>query len=142
MTTNTTTRGKKALYWLTTVLTVLALCAMGVANLSRAPAMVEGLGHLGYPPYLATLLGGWKLLAAVAIAVPRFPRLQEWAYAGLFFTFTGAAVSHLTAGDAIGHAIAPLVVLGLAMTSWWLRPSRGAAVGAVPQPAQPAVQAT
>jgi hypothetical protein len=80
---------------------------------------------LGYPLYFFHILGFWKTLGAIAILVPRFPRLKEWAYAGIFFDLTGAAVSCAAVGDygAYGfHIIAPLVLAVLTVASWALRP--------------------
>jgi hypothetical protein len=65
------------------------------------------------------------VLGAIAILVPRFPRLKEWAYAGIFFDLTGAAMSCAAVGGygAYGfHVIAPLLIAGLTVTSWALRP--------------------
>ncbi|MGZ5970135.1 MAG: DoxX family protein, partial [Polyangiales bacterium] len=83
-----------------------------------------GMGKLGYPAYFATILGTWKLLGAVAIVAPRYPRLKEWAYAGIMFDLTGASLSHLASGDPAGKVVTPLVLLGLAAASWALRPSK------------------
>jgi hypothetical protein len=95
---------------------------MGAADLGRAPAVVAGLAHLGYPAYLATILGVWKLLGAAAIVSPGLPRLKEWAYAGMFFDLTGAAASHAAVGGPAGQVTAPLVLLALVMASRTLRP--------------------
>jgi hypothetical protein len=72
-----------------------------------------------------TILGIWKVLGAIAIVVPRYPRLKEWAYAGIFFNVTGAAASHAAAGDsgAYGwHVLVNLALAGLVVASWALRP--------------------
>lgn len=107
-------------YWITTALFVLALGGSALADLVLAPPIVEGFATLGYPTYLAIILGVWKALGVLAIAAPGLPRLKEWAYAGFFFHLTGAIASHLAIGDL---AIAPLVVLLLLWgTSWALRP--------------------
>src|SRR5262249_44407516 len=79
--------------------------------------------HLGYPPYFMTILGVWYVLAGVALVASRFPRLKEWAYAGLFFNCTGAVASHLAAGDPARTLIGPIVFTGLVVASWALRPS-------------------
>jgi uncharacterized membrane protein YphA (DoxX/SURF4 family) len=79
--------------------------------------------HLGYPEYFMTILGIWYVLAGVALFVPRFPRLKEWAYAGLVFNYTGAALSHLASGDGVGSLVAPVTFTGLVFCSWVLRPS-------------------
>ncbi len=80
---------------------------------------------LGYPMYFFAILGFWKVLGAIAILVPRFPRLKEWAYAGIFFDLTGAAASCAAVGGygAYGfHVIAPLIITGFCVASWALRP--------------------
>ena len=79
--------------------------------------------HLGYPLYFASILGVWKLLGAIAIVVPGFPRLKEWAYAGFCFDLTAAALSHAAVGDTTGDIVAPLVFLALVFASWALRPA-------------------
>jgi hypothetical protein len=132
-------RTKAVLYWVFTGLSVLYLIGSGAADLARSPQMISGLAHLGYPPYVATLLGIWKLLAVPALlapgkaarSTPETPsspvhRVREWAYAGIFFNLTGAAFSHLASGDAFGKALAPLVVLAIVATSWSLVRWRGA----------------
>src|SRR5690242_2418127 len=99
--THTTTRAKKFFYWLTTGSAALALAAAGATNLMHAPQVVATISHLGFPPYVATILGTWKLLGVLAMLAPGFPRLKEWAYAGFFFDLTGAAFSHTASGDAV-----------------------------------------
>jgi hypothetical protein len=54
--------------------------------------------------------------------VPGFPRLKEWAYAGMFFDLTGASASHAAVGDPVAKILTPLVILGIVIASWWLRP--------------------
>jgi uncharacterized membrane protein YphA (DoxX/SURF4 family) len=80
------------------------------------------MAHLGYPAYVATLIGVWKLLGAVAIVAPGFPRIKEWAYAGMFFDLTGASVSHAASGDPLGNVLTPLFVLAIVLASYALRP--------------------
>ena len=92
----------------------------------RVPTVIAGLIHLGYPAYLATILGAWKLLAVAAILAPGLRRLKEWAYAGLFFCLTGAAISHTVSGDGAGEIAVPLVLLVLILLSWFLLPARTA----------------
>jgi DoxX-like family len=84
--------------------------------------MQTKLPSIGYPLYFGVLIGVWKVLGGVAIVAPRLARLKEWAYAGIFFDLTGAAVSHAASGDAAANVIVPLVLAGLAMASWSLRP--------------------
>ncbi len=115
-------------YWATTIIVTLELLAGGVTDLIHGPALlfagdpvVLALERLGYPLYLLTILGVWKLLGAIALLVPRFPRLKEWAYAGTFLVYIGAAASWAMRGG-IGDLIVPLIFAVLTLTSWALRP--------------------
>jgi uncharacterized membrane protein len=109
-------------YWATTALLVFGMLSGGVAELARRRDNVDGIVHLGYPVYLVTVIGFWKVLGSLALLVPRFPRLKEWAYAGIFFNMTGAAASHAVCGDAAWHVMVTLIFAGLAVASWALRP--------------------
>jgi uncharacterized membrane protein YphA (DoxX/SURF4 family) len=109
-------------YWTTTGLLGFAFAAGGIMDLTHAPELITTLGQLGYPPYVATLLGAWKLLGATALLAPRLPRVKEWAYAGIAFDLSGAVFSHLAVGDPASKVVAPLLLLGLAVASWSLRP--------------------
>ena len=116
-------------YWTTTSFVTLELLAGGLTDLIHGrEALVAGqpvvavITHLGYPVYLLTILGGWKLLGAAALLMPRLPRLKEWAYAGTFFEMTGAAVSLGVSGADVGTVSFPLFVAALALASWALRP--------------------
>ena len=120
-----TARTRKIWYWVTTGLAAFTIAAIGAADLMRAPQVVAGLAHLGYPAVLTSILGVWQLLGVAAILAPGLARLKEWAYAGMFFTLTGAATSHASAGDSIGHIAFPLVLLGLVVLSYVLKPARG-----------------
>lgn len=125
-------KAKSIVYWVATMLVALPIGSGGIAQVAHLQQNVDGFVHvLGYPLYFVTVLGVWKVLGAIAILVPRFPRLKEWAYAGIFFDLTGAAASWAAVGGAgeAFHIIAPLVIAGFAVTSWALRPeSRGIGV--------------
>ena len=118
----TSARIKSIAFWTTTILGPTSFVIGGVLGLTQSEEMRTGMQHLGYPLYFAMILGTWKLLGAVAITVPGLPRLKEWAYAGFVFDLTAAAVSHMAVGDRLGDVLAPLVFLGLVLTSWALRP--------------------
>ena len=110
-------------YWVTTIFGPASFVIGGFLFLSRDPQVLANNAHLGYPPYLALILGVWKVLGAVAVVVPGFPRLKEWAYAGFFFDLTGAAASHGLNGDGPADILAPLGFLVLVAASWALRPA-------------------
>ncbi|MGH7298365.1 MAG: DoxX family protein [Polyangiaceae bacterium] len=89
-----TAKARLRLYWITTALTALAFDVPGVGNLVRAAHIAQDMAHLGYPPYFLTVLGTWKILGAIVIVAPRFPRLKEWAYAGMIFDMIFATILH------------------------------------------------
>jgi uncharacterized membrane protein YphA (DoxX/SURF4 family) len=116
---------KSVLYWVTTILVAVPIGTGGVAQVAHVQQNVDGFVHvLGYPLYFVTVLGVWKVLGAIAILVPRLPRIKEWAYAGIFFDLTGAAASWAAVGgpSEAFHIIAPLIIAGFAVASWALRP--------------------
>jgi uncharacterized membrane protein YphA (DoxX/SURF4 family) len=119
-------RAQSIVYWAMTILVAVSIGSGGVAQVAHLKENVDGFTHiLGYPLYFVTVLGVWKVLGAVAILVPRFPRLKEWAYAGIFFDLTGAAASWAAVGGSgeAFHVIAPLIIAGFLLTSWALRPA-------------------
>ncbi len=122
----TTTRPRKVAYWAATGFAAFGFVAVGTADLLRVPQVMQGLTHLGYPPYFATILGLWELLGAAAIVANGLQPVKEWAYAGMFFTLTGAALSHAVSGDPLTKIIAPLVLLVAVVASAALRPAREA----------------
>lgn len=121
-----TTKAKSIAYWTTTVLVAFFIGSGGIAQLAHVQGTVDGFVHiLGYPLYFVTILGFWKVLGAIAILVPGFPRLKEWAYAGIFFDLTGAAASSAAVGGYGAyafHVLAPLFLAVLLVASWALRP--------------------
>lgn len=124
----TTTRRRKVAYWAATSFAAFGCAATGIADLLRAPQVMEGLAHLGYPAYFATILGLWQSLGAAAIVANGLEPVKEWAYAGMFFTLTGAAVSHAASGDALDKILVPLVLLAAVVASLALRDAREARV--------------
>ena len=118
-----TSRYRAIAYWVTTALVVFELGLGGVWDILRVPQVRDLFERLGYPQYLLTILGIWKLLGAVALVIPRFSRLKEWAYAGVLFDLTGAVASLLASGLVDAGTLAyPITMTGVAVTSWALRP--------------------
>jgi uncharacterized membrane protein YphA (DoxX/SURF4 family) len=113
-------KARKVGYWISTVIVALLILSGGVAQVTLQNA--EGFKQLGYPVHFMVLLGIWKLLGGVALLVPRFPRVKEWAYAGIFIDFSGAAVTAAACGSGAGHIIAPIVCTAILCASWALRP--------------------
>lgn len=110
-------------YWVTTALVVFELVWGGAWDILRVPQVRVLIERLGYPSYFLVILGIWKLLGAVALVIPKFPRLKEWAYAGVVFDLTGAVASLFASGlVAVGTAAYPVLMIGVAVASWALRP--------------------
>jgi uncharacterized membrane protein YphA (DoxX/SURF4 family) len=116
-------KGRKIGYWVTTVLVALAMVPGGIADVMMVPDVIAGMDALGYPHYIAPFIGVAKILGAIAILAPKFPRLKEWAYAGIAVDLLGASYSHASSGDPIGNIMTPLVIFAIAMASWYLRPA-------------------
>jgi len=123
-------------YWVATAPVVGELGLGGIWDIARIPYVRNLVAHLGYPSYFLVLLGVWKVLGAVALLVPRRALLKEWAYAGAFFSYTGAIVSHLTTGYDLGELWLLAVLTALTVLSWALRPPSRRTVSAVHRRAQ------
>jgi hypothetical protein len=121
-------KGNTVWYWATTSLIALETFLGGVVDLRHGragvvsgPFVTQVVTNLGYPVYILAIVGIFKIPGAVTIVVPGFPRLKEWAYAGIVFELLGAVASHAARGN-WGDSIAPLSLLSLAIASWALRP--------------------
>lgn len=123
---STSTRGRVIVYWVATVLVAAELAVGGVWDLLRIDYVRSVIEHLGYPTYLLTIMGVWKVPGAVVMLLPRFSRLKEWVYAGAVINYASAAASHVIVGDGIAAVIGPVMLLALTVTSWTLRPAAAA----------------
>jgi len=120
----------KIIYWIATIWLALGMVATGIQQMLQmkvdgalAPPGVYGITKLGYPVYFLTIIGVWKLLGVIAVLVPKFPLLKEWAYAGFFFIMTGAIFSHIAVGHAAAELFPSLLLLVLTVVSWYFRPA-------------------
>jgi uncharacterized membrane protein YphA (DoxX/SURF4 family) len=123
------TKRNKIIYWISTIWLASGMLSTGTLQLFRvkaegalAPPGVYGITHLGYPVYFLTILGIWKILGVVALLIPGFPLLKEWAYAGFLFVMSGAIISHLAVGDSMSEIFPSLLLLILTVVSWYFRP--------------------
>lgn len=98
MTTNTTSKRNTLPFWVFTSLFCAFMLMSTIPNIMSAPEWVEIFKQLGYPLYMLPFIGTAKLLGIIALLVPGFVRLKEWAYAGMFFDLTGAVYSGLAVG--------------------------------------------
>ncbi|HEX5554268.1 MAG TPA: DoxX family protein [Chitinophagaceae bacterium] len=92
----------RIIYWLFTGLLVALMLFSGIGGLlNPEQSMALITGHLGYPEYFNALISTVKLFGVVAILVPGFPRLKEWAYAGFTFDLGMAIYSFIAVGDPV-----------------------------------------
>ena len=122
-------KGKAIGYWVCTVLLVFFFLPGGIVQVMRTPQTVEGFAKLGFPVYFIIFLGVWKILGSLALVWPGLPLLKEWAYAGIFFDLTGAAVANGATGEAWWHVATPLAIIGVLYGSWTLRPASRTVAG-------------
>ena len=115
------TKAQKIGYWATTGLLVFCMTG-GIFELMSLKATIDGIMRLGYPSYIIPALGLGKVLAILAILWPGLPRLKEWAYAGIFFNMMGAMVSHVAHNDGVWIIVVTIVIAGITLASWALRP--------------------
>jgi len=113
---------KKISYWFFTLWLCLGMVSTAIVQLLNQKEELEMITRLGYPVYFLTLLGIWKLLGVVAVLIPKFLLLKEWAYAGFFFAMTGAAYSHIAIKNPMIDIFPSLLLLTLTILSWYLRP--------------------
>jgi len=121
----------KIIYWIFTGLFTIGMFSSGLQQIFRQKDMVDMVSALGYPMYFMTILGVWKILGVIAVLLPGFKLLKEWAYAGFFFVMTGALISHIAVGDyAVKAMLGPIFQIIFIIVSWYFRPaSRRAVVG-------------
>jgi hypothetical protein len=119
---NRSLRWQSAGYWIATAVVAGELGLGGIWDIARLPFVADLVTHLGYPSYFLVLLGSWKVLGAFALLIPGRPLLKEWAYAGAFFTYTGAIASHLATGYDLAEVGLLAVLTALTVLSWALRP--------------------
>lgn len=96
--TQSTTKRNNILFWVFTILFCAFMMMSTIPNILSAPEWVDVFKQLGYPLYMLPFIGVAKLLGVIALLVPGFPRIKEWAYAGMFFDLTGAVYSGLMTG--------------------------------------------
>ena len=112
------------IYWVITGFLAFGMLAQGFTQILHTQGYVDIIvAHLGYPLYLLTILGAWKIFGVVAILIPRFKLVKEWAYAGFFFVMSGALFSHIAIGDGIKDILPSIILLILIILSWYLRPA-------------------
>ena len=101
------------IYWVSTGLFVALMLTSAIPNITSSEEWVTIITHLGYPTYILPLLGVAKILGIIALVVPGFPRLKEWAYAGFTFDLIGAVYSGLSNDGFDPMMLSMLIFFGL-----------------------------
>lgn len=113
----------KIIYWVATIFLSFGMVAGGIQQTLQIGGYNEIVTRLGYPLYMLSILGVWKILGVIAILLPKHPLLKEWAYAGFFFAMTGAAISHIVMKEPFVEALPSLTLLMVIIVSWYFRPT-------------------
>jgi hypothetical protein len=117
------TKANRIIYWISTIWLALGMLSTGFVQLIRMDEEVNRMAQLGYSDYILTILGVWKFLGVVALLIPKFPLVKEWAYAGFFFAMSGAVFSHVARGSDAVDFFGPVLLLMLTAMSWYFRPA-------------------
>jgi uncharacterized membrane protein len=116
-------KAKTITYWIATALMSVGMLGSGIAQVMHAQQMIDLVKPLGYPVYFLSIIGVWKMLGVIAILLPGFKLVKEWAYAGFFFVMTGALVSHLAVGvHDVKDVLGPVFQTIFIVLSWYCRP--------------------
>ncbi|MDN3693066.1 DoxX family protein [Chryseobacterium tructae] len=122
-TSNKSEKRKRIIYWIFTLWMALGMISTAIVQLMKNKDELANFTTLGYPAYLMTIIGVWKILGVIAILIPKQLLLKEWAYAGFFFVMSGAVISHLIVGDTAGRTFPAVLLFVLVIISWYFRPA-------------------
>ncbi len=112
----------KIIYWVATIFLSFGMLAGGIQQMLQIGGYNEIVTKLGYPLYMLSILGVWKILGVIAVLWPKLPLVKEWAYSGFFFVMSGAAISHLVMKEPFVEVMPSLLLLAAIIVSWYLRP--------------------
>ena len=109
------------IYWIFTGLFSFVMLGSAIPDILISPIAVQGFTEMGMPTYLLPFLGIAKLLGVIAILVPGYPRIKEWAYAGLVYDLIGATYSVAASGKSVGNwsPMVIFIVLGACSYIWY-----------------------
>lgn len=117
-------RTKRTIYWVLTVFLAFSMLAGGIQQVFQMESFITIMDQLDYPRYFCTIIGVWKLLGVIAILIPGKPILKEWAYAGFFFTMSGAVISHWAVGQTFAESIPAAIQVVVVLLSWYFKKYR------------------
>ena len=106
------------LYWTFTILFCVLMALTAIPDVLKAPDAVEFMTKLGYPLYFIAFIGWAKILGAIALLIPGYPRIKEWAYAGMAFDLIGAVYSILASGPVDAGMLFMVLPFALLISSY------------------------
>ena len=110
-------KATKTTYWTTTIIVSVMMIYSGYGYLTN-PMFKGAFAHLGFSDAFRIELGIAKITGAILLLAPVGKRIKEWVYAGFGITFISAFIMHLSAGDAMNHAVAPIIFLIVLVVSY------------------------
>jgi uncharacterized membrane protein YphA (DoxX/SURF4 family) len=118
------------IYWISTVLLAALMTSSAIPSLMHSAQSTQFMAHLGYPVYFGAYLGVAKLLGVIAILIPGFPRIREWAYAGFAFDMISALYSFIAVGDPLKNTILFPVFFAILIVSYiyWHKKLKASAI--------------
>ena len=110
----------KTLFWIITGLFSAFMLFSSIPDILSVPEAVTFMNHLGYPNYIIPFLGVAKLLGIIAILIPGYPRIKDWAYAGLAYDLIGATYSVIATDGLQVQLLVMLLPIGFLILSYVL----------------------
>ena len=110
----------KIAYWIVTVLFAANMLLSSIPDLMGKPHAIAFVTKMGYPEYFVYFISVAKILGVIGVLIPGFPRLKEWAYAGLIFDLIGATYSFYALKNPVSAWAPMLIFIGLGFASYFL----------------------
>lgn len=107
------------IYWILTSLFAFLMLGSAIPDILMMPIAIQGFKEISLPAYLLPLVGIAKALGVIAILIPSYPRIKEWAYAGLTFDLLGAIYCVAAGGKQASDWIPMLILPVLAFSAYW-----------------------
>jgi uncharacterized membrane protein YphA (DoxX/SURF4 family) len=108
------------LYWVFTGLYAAFIISTSIPNvISSAGSVAMVVKQMGYPAYFLPFIGVAKILGGIALLVPGFPRIKEWAYSGLMFDLVAAVYSFICIGLPASDWLAMLLFILVLSASYF-----------------------
>lgn len=114
------TKAVRITYWVLLVLFCLMILGDAYGGLSHQQAGIDALKQIGFPVYLLTFFGMLKVLGVIALLQNKFKAIKDWAFAGFFFNFLGAAWARASTNGGTFLVILPLVFVVIVLVLYFL----------------------